>query len=128
MKELLNERVRMPDYALPYLINNNSSNLSEEDKELIDKFMTYYYKIACLNNTSVIISPVVDLTTDNYQEVYFTSHPAFGLACNVIECDIIILVEWIKYAKSFIYRIMINIIIKLYSRMILFSLRLYFVL
>jgi hypothetical protein len=76
--------VKLPDYSLPYLINGDSSGLEEEDKTAIDQYMNYYYDIAESYHGSVVINPL-DM------EAYFTWKPAFGLACNVVDTDIIIL-------------------------------------
>ena len=81
--------VRMPDYALPYLINCDDSGLNFDDIQAIDRYMAPFYKTACdYKMGDVIVSP-----TDENPEPYFTWNPAFGLACDVIDCTIVILSE-----------------------------------
>ena len=75
--------LRIPDYALPYLVNDDASGLDEADKRNIDAYMQQFYDEADKVKGDVIF---------NYddQDGYFSSHPAFGLACNVMECEILI--------------------------------------
>jgi len=75
----------IPDYSLPYLINADSSGLSPEDIIAIDDYMQNFYTIADEVNGFVVISTLED-------ESHFTWNPAFGLACNVITCNISILI------------------------------------
>ena len=87
MKELINEIVDIPDYALSYLINADSSGMEESDIINTDNFMQKYYALANKYNANVIISPV------DCDDGSFCSFPAFGLASNCFECHIIILVD-----------------------------------
>ena len=70
--------VKIPSYALCYLINNDSSGLDIDDIKIIDDYMEQFY-----NDGFVIIAPCDD-------DFYFTWSPAFGLACNVLDCTIIV--------------------------------------
>ena len=84
MKTIGSYTVYLPDYALSYLVNDDSSGIEEEDKKTIDSYMEFFYHEAKINNGSVIID-----TTSN--ESFFTWSPAFGLACNCFKASIIIL-------------------------------------
>jgi len=86
MKTHAEYNVKIPDYALSYLVNSDSSGLEEREIVLIDHYMRKYYTVAQAVNGSVIIDP-------SENESYFTSNPAFGLACNVVDTIILILVE-----------------------------------
>lgn len=77
---------RIPDYALPYLINADDSGLTSQDKTIVDNYMQFFYTQADNNNANVIIG-IDNLDSDPY----FTWRPAFGLACNVMDCTILIL-------------------------------------
>ena len=74
----------LPDYSLPYLVNDDSSGLDDDDIKNIDEFMEYYYDLAEELGGNVVI----DVTSD---ESSFTSYPAFGLACDCYASNINIL-------------------------------------
>ena len=82
MKTILERKELIPDYALSYLINGDFSGLSPDDRKNID---TWYanYENRMQTGESIIISPAEDNSN-------FTWNPAFGLACNCIECTILI--------------------------------------
>ena len=74
-------KVEIPDYALSYLINDDSSGIDEAEIKLIDEFMQEYYDEAKKVKGSVIID-VID------EEGSFNAFPEFGLACNTFSCNI----------------------------------------
>lgn len=71
----------IPDYALSYLINGDSSGLEADDIAIIDSYMKEYYAMGG--------NVIIDYDTD--EERYFSSHPAFGSPCTVYDCKILIL-------------------------------------
>jgi hypothetical protein len=85
MKILKKHNVKLPTYSLPYLINGDDSGLSSEDKTDIDVFMNKFYQDFKPVNCDAIID------YDSESESYFTWSPAFGLACDVFDCTILIL-------------------------------------
>ena len=88
MKTIFERTEKIPDYALPYLINNDDSGLSAEDKHIIDYWYANY-ATRLQDNQSLVISPIED---DNGNiESHFSWSPAFGLACDVVDCTILIL-------------------------------------
>lgn len=74
----------VPDYALSYLVNGDTSGLEDQDQATIDGWMTQFYDIAERRRGDVIISP----GDDGHG---FTHYPAFGLACNTVPTTITIL-------------------------------------
>ena len=80
----------IPAYAMSYLINGDDSGLLEEDIKIIDKWYEQIIKVMLPEGsnptTSIIINPISE-------ESSFTWHPAFGLACEVIETDINIMIS-----------------------------------
>ena len=76
--------VEMPDYALCYLVNGDDSGIDAADKKTIDAYMAQFEEEANSVNGDLVIAPSED-------EGYFTHCPAFGLPCNVIDTDIVIL-------------------------------------
>ena len=73
---------KVPDYALPFLINGDDSNLSIED---ISRFEVWYAKIqrqADRYQCLITISPVESC------EAYFSPSPCFGLPCDVVDCTV----------------------------------------
>ena len=73
MRKISTERI--PYYALPYLINDDCSGLEDEDIKNADDFCKSF------NAKGALIF-------DPKGEPYFTSCPAFGLATDVIDCDV----------------------------------------
>jgi hypothetical protein len=43
MKTIASYTVYLPDYALSYLVNDDSSGIEEEDKKTIDSYMEFFY-------------------------------------------------------------------------------------
>ena len=86
--------LKIPDYALSYLVNNDSSGIEEEDIKNIDSFMEQFYTEAKENDGNVIFntSEIIDGDGEilEYQEPYFCHFPVFGLACNVVDCTVLI--------------------------------------
>jgi len=80
----LTYEVKLPDYSLSYLINGDNSGLTPDDIATIDRYMDDYYNTALLYQGDVTVSV-------ESEEGYFTNNPAFGLACNVYDCVIVIL-------------------------------------
>jgi hypothetical protein len=85
MRILKSYIVKMPDYALPYLINGDDSGLNESDKIAIDNYMTQFYAELSDINDQIIFD------YDSELESYFTWNPAFGLTCNVVDFTIAIM-------------------------------------
>lgn len=74
------EKVRIPTWALCYLVNADSSGLEPEDKKLVDEWVERTRDGGCVD----VCCPAEG------EEPYFCAHPAFGLACDVEECDVIL--------------------------------------
>ena len=70
--------VRIPTWALGYLVNSDDSGLDVEDKATIAAW------IKQTGNGGIDVCPPSD------GESYFCSHPAFGLACDVEDCDVVV--------------------------------------
>ena len=62
---------KIPTWALCALINDDWTGISDEDFELIAQWQS--------SNRLCVIAP------ENYDE-YFTSEPAFGKPCMVMDC------------------------------------------
>ena len=77
--------VRIPEYALSYLINADDSGLPLEDKAAIDKWFAYYEGWAAAHHGVININILSE-------EGYFTWTPSFGLACSVVDAELIVLV------------------------------------
>ena len=72
-------RESIPEWALCYCINSDATGLNEEEILIINEWMQDWQV--------EIISPIAD-EEGNYH-TFFTHYPLFGLATDVIECDII---------------------------------------
>lgn len=81
------DELPIPTYALSYLVNGDSSGIEESDVKVIDAYMSDYYNEAKEVDGHVIFS------CDTEGDTYFTWNPEFGLACEVEDCTIVILVE-----------------------------------
>jgi len=76
---------KVPTWALSYLVNDDCSGITEEDKEMVDKFWNKYQRKADMFHCFVTLNFPEDI--DN--EKYFCSTPSFGLACDVVDCEVI---------------------------------------
>lgn len=79
------EDLAVPSYALSYLVNNDATGLSDEDEAAIDAFMQPFYAEAKELGGHVLFCDDADC------EPYFCRCPEFGLACDVIDCKVLIL-------------------------------------
>ena len=86
MKTYAEYEERGPSYALPYIVNGDASGLENDEIIRIDAWADQSHEIAQAVNGHVIFSP-------RDEEPHFTHRPAFGLACDCIKCDILILVS-----------------------------------
>ena len=75
--------LRIPDYALPYLVNGDASGLEESDVKAVDAYMAQYYDEARAIGGHVIFSA-------GDGEASFTWYPEFGLACDCVDCTILV--------------------------------------
>ena len=71
--------VRIPTWAICYLVNSDASGLDAEDKKTVDEWVE-----RTRNGGRIDVCPPPDA------EPYFTRYPAFGLACDVEDCDVIV--------------------------------------
>ena len=85
MKIVFERTEKIPVYALSYLINADSSGLLDDDIQIIDKWYANYAN-RLQTGQSIIISPI-----DDEFKSHFTWSPAFGLACDVVDCTVLIL-------------------------------------
>lgn len=73
-------KLKIPTWALCYLVNSDSSGLDDDDRKTVDSWVDRIREggridVCCPREGA---------------EPYFCSHPEFGLACDVEECDVII--------------------------------------
>lgn len=74
----------IPVYAMSYIHNNDSSGIVlQTDIKAINNFLKWYDDRAAELGGQVIIGC-------SEEEGNFTHHPAFGLACNCVETEILI--------------------------------------
>lgn len=66
---------RIPQWAVNYLVNNDDSSLTPEDKKLVDDYVQRLLEKERL----CLICPVEG------SESEFEPHPAFGLACGTVD-------------------------------------------
>ena len=76
--------VKIPTWALCYLVNNDYSGITEEDKEMVDKFWDKWQKKADQYECNIVLSFPDDIDA----EKYFSPSPVFGLACDVVDCTL----------------------------------------
>lgn len=72
---------KIPVWAVCYLINCTTDNLSDEDKAIIDKWWE--------QNNVVTVSPATD--EEGSSHPYFSHFPAFGLGSDVIDCNVMMM-------------------------------------
>ncbi len=79
------DELRVPAYALSYLVNGDASGLPDEDREAIDHWFAYYHKEALAVGGTALFVP-------GSAEASFTWRPAFGKACDcVFDCVVAVL-------------------------------------
>ncbi len=76
-------KLAVPDYALPYLVNADNSGINDSETQTIDAWMQRFYDEAKQVGGHVIFSA-------GDGEGSFTHRPEFGLACNCVDCTILI--------------------------------------
>lgn len=81
MKILETYKEEIPAYSLSYLVNGDSSGIDDTDIKNADDFMQWFYDRAKELGGTVTLSCGVE-------EPSFTHHPAFGLACDTVPCEI----------------------------------------
>ena len=77
MKAIVRRIERIPAWALSAIINCDFSGLSEGDIAIINKWIRE-------SNYEDTLPPKEDC------EPYFSLHPAFGIACEVYDCECVI--------------------------------------
>jgi hypothetical protein len=77
---------KIPEYSLSYLINSDSSGITQDDIEIIDKWLKSYQDLADHVNGFIEI----ELVNSEIAESYFSWYPAFGLACTCYDCNVMI--------------------------------------
>lgn len=70
----------IPTWALCYLINSDPSGMTDEEINEVDTW--------CKDNGISVVCTASD--KEGESEPYFTHYPAFGLPCDVIDCNVII--------------------------------------
>ena len=70
---------KIPTWSLCYLINGDTCGLTDDEKQAVDRW--------CDGLGVQIVSPIED--ADGNIHPYFSHYPAFGLAAEVGDCDII---------------------------------------
>lgn len=71
---------KIPTYALPYLVNGDAENLTDEEIRMIDEW--------CRNQHIELVLPITD-SVEGGAEPYFTSTPLFGNPTEVEDCIVI---------------------------------------
>lgn len=78
------DTVKLPTYALCAVFNGDFEGLEEEDEKNLRDFFERYH--GC----------TFDVTEENLESPYFERFPEFGLACEVVDCDIYDYVEEVE--------------------------------
>lgn len=71
----------IPVWAMCYLINGDLDSITDEEKTIIDEWWS--------RNNVVTVSPATD--DEGSSHPYFTYYPAFGLASDVIDCNVMMM-------------------------------------
>lgn len=82
MKQFAVEKV--PVWALPYIINDDPTGLGDNEIEQVDEWMRAF-------PGPIVVWPKFDKEGNFDSPPYFEPCPAFGLACDVVDCNIILL-------------------------------------
>jgi hypothetical protein len=71
---------RIPEWAMCYIINGDRDTVTDEEIEMINKYLE--------RNNACDVDPKCWNNGEEW-DPYFTTVPAFGLACNVVDCYLI---------------------------------------
>ncbi len=71
----------IPVWAMCYLVNGDTDSITDEDKAIVDEWWS--------RNNVVTVSPAAD--DEGSSHPYFTYYPAFGLASDVIDCNVMMM-------------------------------------
>ena len=71
----------IPVWAMCYLVNGDSTGLTDEDKAIVDEWWN--------DNKVQTVSPVSEESGETYP--YFSYFPAFGKASDVMDCHIMVM-------------------------------------
>lgn len=82
---IIKYKEKVPTWALSYLVNGDYSGITDEDKELVDEFWNKYQNQADIFNCIITLNFPDDIDSDKY----FCPFPAFGLACDVVDCTVV---------------------------------------
>ena len=74
----------IPSWALSYIINSDASGLDDDEISQVDRYMAQFETEAKSVGGYIIIVASQD-------EPYFSKWPEFGLACNVVDCTLLIM-------------------------------------
>ncbi len=70
---------KLPTWSLCYLINGDTSGLTEDEVHMIDRWISDWRVL--------IVSPLTD--EEGNAQPYFSHNPLFGLPTEVEDCDIL---------------------------------------
>ena len=79
---------RIPGWALCYIVNGDRDSITDEEIQMVDDFYESYRKGGMEIQG---IYPVND--DDENFEAYFSHCPAFGLPCDVVDCDVMYIIS-----------------------------------
>jgi hypothetical protein len=79
------DELAIPSWALSYLVNDDSTGLSDQDQAQVDSFMADFEAEAKSLNAHVMFAD------DAEGGEFFTNSPEFGLPCNCVEAKILIM-------------------------------------
>lgn len=75
---------RIPSWSLCYIAYGDKRGISDEDVKQVECFYDSYRK------NGMEIQGIYPIHDDNENfESYFSSSPAFGLPCDVVDCDVV---------------------------------------
>lgn len=79
---------RIPNWALCYIEYGDKTGLTDEDIKNVDAFYESYRK------GGMEIQGIYPVKDDhNNFEAYFSHCPAFGLPCDVVDCDVMYIIS-----------------------------------
>jgi hypothetical protein len=80
------DELHVPDWALSYLVNGDASGLSVREQAQVDVWFRKFVLEATEQGAHAVFCV-------GEGEAYFRHIPAFGLACDVIDCSVKIMKE-----------------------------------
>lgn len=90
MKTLDTYTINFPTWGLSALINDDYSSLNDEEIRQVNEFKHEFYELAQTHPEKDALKTGFVIWSDTDQTTFFCKSPEFGLACDCVELEVLI--------------------------------------